>query len=270
MAGDVPSRRRVIREDQKAADRDRGPAEALASDRGGQPNLLVVAPMRRLDRCEHRLHLDDEKCPPGWKPPQDVDGTAFSELRVRDLDFQLPSSCGEAPDHGLDERSVPFVEQPVELTSAPGESDVKAGVKSHRESVQRDQVDALQPPSFDPRDRLLTEPSRPTEVALAPTPSTPERSDHTAEPYPFHRAWSMDVEDCRGLRRELSCRFRLATGLARGSPGPWQRARRGRGGRPRAARRPCRSPGTGRRTASSRDAWRSGRRDTFPGSRHMP
>ena len=86
MAGHPASRCGFVSQHEEPRDDEGLPAETLARDTGGQPNLLIVPPMGLLEGGDRGLDLDDQKDPSGGVPTEDVDRAPLAELRVADLD----------------------------------------------------------------------------------------------------------------------------------------------------------------------------------------
>jgi len=70
-------------------------------------------------------------------PREDVDRSALSVHRKRDLDADLPAPSDKHRDDRVDQPSMTFVEEAVELLAAPSDGHVEPGFKRRDDPGER-------------------------------------------------------------------------------------------------------------------------------------
>ena len=177
MRRDSPSSRALVGQDQKGADHRRRPARSLAHDPGQEALLHVETPVGLLDRREIAFDFEDRDRPGPFLSRQDVDRTAFAEVREGHFRLNLPAERPQDLNHHLDDERMPPVEQPVDSPSAPEQVDVEPGVKGSGRTAKNFHSLGANMTALDLGDRLLADPSPLRQFDLTPPVSAPERTD---------------------------------------------------------------------------------------------
>ena len=191
MAGDPAPCCRLVRQHEDPGDDEGLPAETLARGAPGQPDLLIVSPIRLLEGGQRRLDLDDQEHAADGEPAKDVDRPPLAELRVADLDGRVPPEPRQTRDRCFDESCVALVHEPIELTSAPGQTDHEPRVQCGCDAFQPLDGDTLNAASLDSGYSLLAHPGGRAQISLTPMPAAAQRADPRAEMLTVHRraAW---------------------------------------------------------------------------------
>lgn len=84
-------------------------------------------------------------------PGQHVDRTTLPADLERCFDRALPAETGEQPDNGLTDGGVRGVEQPIQLLSAPTNTDVELAPKRDHQTLHTVDGDAANDAAFDAR-----------------------------------------------------------------------------------------------------------------------
>jgi hypothetical protein len=135
VAGNLSPRSAVTRQHEEPGYDVDSPLEAILCDRPSESDLLVVLSQRGFDRAELGLHLTDEEVSGRLLERHHVHGAALTEVRVADLGRHLPAVARKPIANRPDKRSMPLIDQTVELAAAPAEQDEDVGIERRRHAA---------------------------------------------------------------------------------------------------------------------------------------
>ena len=176
------------RKNEQTADLSRREPEPIPSHGpADDPNLLVELPDRRIDRGEIGLHLDDDhrhEIPPGR---QNVDRTTLAELRVGDLDRDLPHERPQSTNHCRDDTGMRLIQESIEITSAPRYDGFPSRLDRCEHPAKRGRGQLRTVTSLDERNRLLREITPGAQLSLSQASPSSEGTQDAADPDVVHR-----------------------------------------------------------------------------------
>ncbi|HEX8025652.1 MAG TPA: hypothetical protein VF484_05580, partial [Candidatus Limnocylindrales bacterium] len=179
----------VLSDDEQPADRARPPTDtALGDPVAREPDLLVVLPKRRLDRCELRLDLEDCDRSATRVEAQQVDAAAFAELGVGHLRDHLPAQGAKPSRGGFDERRMPIVEEPIEVAGTPPDDAIERCVEGGEHRADEVKAIAARVAALDIGDGSLAASGPSREIELPPPSATSQRSADATDSRVIHAA----------------------------------------------------------------------------------
>lgn len=181
MVGHSSACRGGFRQDQRARDDVRAPAQQRTRDRRGNPHLHVEPAEGLLDGGELRLHLDDQDNAGRLVPRKKVKRPPVAGLGERHLGTHPPARGGEHTRDVLDEFGMTLVDQPVERAAAPEEIQRRPLVYGAADPAHDGDADVVEAASLDVRDLLLPNAGVQRQIALTPPESPPESTDSETE-----------------------------------------------------------------------------------------
>ncbi len=194
----IPTLGSVLGQHQQARDGARLPA-LTATDRAGQPGLLIVLAQRRLDRRQFGLHFDDEDGGARWVPGKYVDRTALAILGVGDLDGGHPAEALEPARAGSEHEGVPLVQEAILLRPEAAQTSIEAQPECRRRSSAAWPFE-LDRAGLPPVGHNTDPDSGPgSEINLAPAATLPEHPDQSPKSSVVHN------RDGRGDRLSDDC-----------------------------------------------------------------
>lgn len=153
----------------------------VAGKNSRQAHLLVELSQGRLDRCELRLDLHHKKGPCGLVECQDIDRSAFPEVRIGRLDTHHPARSLQPFDESSHERRMPLIDQPIERTAAPPSNELDPRIEAREHQAQCSDRHPVQLTAFDDGDQRLADAGGGCQVGLAPEASSAKSPDRAAE-----------------------------------------------------------------------------------------
>ncbi len=126
---DPRAHRAAARKNHHPSNRASLPPESFPSDDRGQTRLFVELAQRFLERGYVRFHLDREHDPRVRMPGKNVERPAFTVLRVRHLQLNVPAQVAQACSCRGHECGMCLVEQSIECGTSPSDFENETSVK---------------------------------------------------------------------------------------------------------------------------------------------
>ncbi len=163
------------------------PAVSLCYYLRAEAHLLVVLPERCLERCQLRLHLDDEEGSRRCMPGNEVDRPTLTEPAVRHLGQHLPTSTCEQRAGRGDKYGMSVVEQPIHAAAPPANVEVSAGVERLEHGADKSNRRTVHVSALEQRDFLLAYAAARRQPFLCPSEPKPHGTKEPAHAHVIHR-----------------------------------------------------------------------------------
>ena len=115
-----------------------------------------------------------------------VDRSSFPADVERNLDGDFPTKRSKEPSHGLDERGVIRIEQPVEGLPIPADEQIELRCQHPHDGIDGPQFEVLGSTELDPGHRRPRDLRGRGEVELAPATTPSQRTNLATEPDRIH------------------------------------------------------------------------------------
>ena len=192
--------RRQVEHNEHSTDGPCSDIEPIEDDPLPKATLHVQAPNRVVDGRQLRLDLDHEGDAAGRLQPKNVDRSTLAILGERDLDVDIPAQANELICHMADEGRVTFIEQPVDLSAAPRNQGVEAGVDRGERAPEDSDRKRREVSSLDQGNGLLRETGSGGEFPLAESAPTTERAKQPSDTHVVHASMVLKVTYPRRIR----------------------------------------------------------------------
>ena len=114
--------------------------------------------------------------------------------------MDLPTQSHQLIRHLTYERCVTFIQQSIDLTAAPRNDSIEAGIDCGERPAKDPDRQRREVPSFDQGDRLLRQPRGPGDVRLTQSSTMTKRHEQPPDPNIIHR-WIVPLTACLRLMR---------------------------------------------------------------------
>ena len=202
MAGDNRPGDASFGHDQGHPDRQRRPASLSRDKRWNQTRPSIERGQEILQVDDLRLDFDDQQCPAGGVPGQDVHRALLAEVVEGVFGDALPAERFQDGHDLFDQRGVTCVQQTIKLAASPTQVDHCADLENGAQASQGSDRDMVELPPLDPGNDRLAQPCRRCHVRLPQAAAAANSPNHSAD---------LEVIHAQGTRTRVAC-SKLARG----------------------------------------------------------